>query len=1349
MLRRFDPTPLRRGRHRFDPADFGSFRFYDAGNHPHNADGSHPSIDLGGGGGGGSSPQGSWISVNQNGQPGYLNTITKEFIPKGAESEGQIPSFSQAANGNWGWFVENPDGSMRMVKQATIDQINSYGYFSDGKGGWTYDPARGQPPPTATGPKPLTQSWVEQPDGSRQLTVYYEDGTKKVLDTVAPGAATPQTQILTRANGSKALINSQTGAVIAELSGPSVATGSGGSSGGGGGSSGGGSAGNYSSSTSDIGPVQDKLQRDKMAEDYKIFLMQHGLAESEATRKANEFAANLAFNKEEAIRRSEIDLGKLGLSEVEIGNQRDKWEGELGLNYERLGFEYEQLGVQDSLQRDKMGLDYTTFLMQHGLAKDEATRKGNEFSATLSFNKEEAARRQMLDLAKLGLTEVELGNQRAKWEGELGLGFGRLGLDTELGRGRLGLDYAELDLARELGLGKLGLEGELGRGRLGLDTELGRAKFASAAEQLALERELGKGKLSLGHAEVGQRAAASAAQAASEAARLGLDTELGRGRLGLDTNRLGLDRNRLGLDAAEAFVQAISSSNPLAATAMWEAGGGNLMNAYRTGATAITPEMLAVASEILATGRANTATAQPFAPGVAPPQALAPQSGSSQTFALQSFAPQGDPSQPYTPQPFADRAYIPAPGGPGASESSGPSWTPGTGMPGAGWGPGASGGGGGGIWQWTQAAIQAALAANPNSPGGAASSSGEMPPWSPTGTPYAPNWSRPPTGGQTGSGGGIAARTRAAIQAALAANAAAGTSLSPASSTAGGTPGSPPNVTQPGAPPPYVYATPGMGPDTNQGGPSGTRPPPLNPPPWSIGPYRRAPQTPAEEAELAAYQTAMQAAKPPIVPSTGTAITDPDPRIMHGDAAGSLDPGTLEALDIMQREQATQDALSIANNNAGYKQLPGGGYAMARGGMTNEPTFITGDAPRRDMFEGRPNPEMIVNPTNAPIGVVPLRNEDHAARILALIRQRLTAQRQMQQPQPPRYAWGTAWDSRTPMQPQPLPVTSGGNWGNIGSSTVGPAPTPAPEYPQTNVGIPGRDSLGTSRGSLSAVPTNDQSLFASLPPSLQQLIPQGRSRTFNPNPVIPPNPPVMQYPSIPLNAGGRGIGTTSGRGTEPTTGGPLPPEVPQTGGGSPMYDPAMAAAIANEARRNIPVPAPPISVLAPGPWVPPRPTMPIASNPPPMAGPMPAPVSSTSWGQPGNISPGPGVPQSPQSSSWTQPASAPPPIAAPVAPPSSSWTQPPGTATGPVTSYPGQPTYNPLQNDPQSLFNFRQGSYVPNINRLALYRGPQYIRDVYSQGWQNRTGAPAQGWLDELYRFRPRGLSRSGISLGI
>lgn len=658
-------------------------------------------------------------------------------------------------------------------------------------------------------------------------------------------------------------------------------------------------------------------------------------------------------------------------------------------------------------------------------------------------------------------------------------------------------------------------------------------------------------------------------------------------------------------------------------------------------------------------------------------------------------------------------------------------WTPGTGMPGAGWNAGGGGGGGGGsIMDRTQAAIQAALTSNPNAPGGAASSSWEVPPSPATGTPYSPSWSRPPTGGGTGSGGSIAARTRAAAIAALAANAAAGTSSSTSSPSAGGTPGGPPNATQPQAPPPYEYATPGMGPDTNQGAARHRSMPPQPPAWYTGGGVRNMNLTPAQQSEWDAYEQTRSAWG--------------DPRNAPPNPLGERPSDEwLAQFDQPVTGQYTPPMATVS---------PKPTLVMARGGMTTEPVFISGDSPQSNMFEGRPNPEMVFNPTGAPMSVVPLRNEDHAARVLALIRQRLTARRQMQQP--PRFAWGTAWGGTNTAQPVPLSqeqqpgsiwsrtqgipasqeaAPSGTTWtGNTDASSAGTpvsggsnweAPTPA--YPQTNVGIPGRGSL------------------AAAPPVVPQIPP-----TIGSRPALPPNPPPTVYPSIPLTAGNRGMGTTSGRGTEPTTGGPLPPEVPQTGAGSPMYDPILAAIIANEARRNIPAPNnPPVMgvpmpapVASPPVWTPPVTAQPFADR-----AYIPAP-----WTQPTSAVPNPPASAVPSPVTfWTQPASVTPPIVQSALPSVPTWTQPSGVATGPVTSYPGQPTYNPIQNDPQSLFDFRQGSYVPNINRLALYRGPQYIRDVYAQGWQNRTGAPAQGWLDELFRFRPRGLSRSGITLGI
>ena len=87
-------------------------------------------------------------------------------------------------------------------------------------------------------------------------------------------------------------------------------------------------------------------------------------------------------------------------------------------------------------------------------------------------------------------------------------------------------------------------------------------------------------------------------------------------------------------------------------------------------------------------------------------------------------------------------------------------------------------------------------------------------------------------------------------------------------------------------------------------------------------------------------------------------------------------------LQTQQQPQVTQQVSQPAppptttGNTAGYdawvaagaKPSDIGKYAFAHGGMTQEEQFITGDP----QTSGIPNPELISNPTNAPIGVTPM-----------------------------------------------------------------------------------------------------------------------------------------------------------------------------------------------------------------------------------------------------------------------------------------------------------------------------------------------------------------------------------------
>jgi hypothetical protein len=108
---------------------------------------------------------------------------------------------------------------------------------------------------------------------------------------------------------------------------------------------------------------------------------------------------------------------------------------------------------------------------------------------------------------------------------------------------------------------------------------------------------------------------------------------------------------------------------------------------------------------------------------------------------------------------------------------------------------------------------------------------------------------------------------------------------------------------------------------------------------------------------------------------------------------------------------------------------------LAMGGTTRAPMMITGD-PQRD---GRPNPEIIHNPTGAPISVTPMRNMGGLPRPNAMAMQHANPMARFMRPMPmmrmgglPRYAYGT-YDK----------PTTGGSTTDFSNTTNVPT-TPAP-----------------------------------------------------------------------------------------------------------------------------------------------------------------------------------------------------------------------------------------------------------------------------------------------------------------
>lgn len=241
-------------------------------------------VDLGLDGNGGS-------SAIAYGTLDYGNVIPGKIAQMGSNGKwvviGNMPTaqsgpvtLSQDASGNWGWFEEMPDGSMQWRKQASVNEINQLGWYPDGKGGWTYSPG-GLPKPEDPRPN-ATQQF---PDGS----IWALDPiTKQPLFQIA--AARP------------------------------TGVGSGSSGGGGGGGGGGGYVStrtggfdNTNTNISEIGPVNERLQRDQMAQQYKMMLEQLGFSREQLAEQMRQFNANLAFNQAEAERQFGLAKSRLGM----------------------------------------------------------------------------------------------------------------------------------------------------------------------------------------------------------------------------------------------------------------------------------------------------------------------------------------------------------------------------------------------------------------------------------------------------------------------------------------------------------------------------------------------------------------------------------------------------------------------------------------------------------------------------------------------------------------------------------------------------------------------------------------------------------------------------------------------------------------------------------------------------------------------------------------------------------------------------------------------------------------------------------------------------------------------------
>lgn len=271
---------------------------------------------------------GKWY---QTGSPGNL---IREAM--GAAQKPSYPTFfSQGSDGVFGWYAETPSG-MVLVKQATLDDLDAYG-FSD------YMPDGSKRPASAGKITSGAEKTIEVSPGVYQDQRW--DGTQ--WNNVGPTYSKTEKEKddLYPVNMGDVIIwfDKKTGQPVnrTDVGGSAAGGVGGGSSGGGGGGGGGGGT-----SVSDIGPVSDKLQRDKMAQEYEMFLLQHGLDKDIAAQKAEEFRLTLEFNKDQAFKQWELEAARLGLDETSIQNQRDKWESELGLGYARLGLDKNKLGIE-------------------------------------------------------------------------------------------------------------------------------------------------------------------------------------------------------------------------------------------------------------------------------------------------------------------------------------------------------------------------------------------------------------------------------------------------------------------------------------------------------------------------------------------------------------------------------------------------------------------------------------------------------------------------------------------------------------------------------------------------------------------------------------------------------------------------------------------------------------------------------------------------------------------------------------------------------------------------------------------------------------------------------------------
>ena len=356
-------------------------------------------------------------------------------------------------------------------------------------------------------------------------------------------------------------------------------------------------------------------------------------------------------------------------------------------------------------------------------------------------------------------------------------------------------------------------------------------------------------------------------------------------------------------------------------------------------------------------------------------------------------------------------------------------------------------------------------------------------------------------------------------------------------------------------------------------------------------------------------------------------------------------------------------------------------------GFVNDPMMVTGDAPATNPAAGGAKPEIIVNPTNAPIGVIP-HNETRS-----MLGQTATTGGSTRQQRPwltrptmrglQRYAEGT--------RPYDQYLSDGGAQAY---AVGGTREAPVYEYLAVNdpTAVGGTAPVYESPRVQPPAPATD-------PARSTPLTDSGNTGTsisspaLNPPSGMPtaapePSPSVWPHPTWPTAPS-----TTPTLGPRPTTGIPWDPNNPELLPGNEW--------------------------VYTGPWA-----QQVGWQPPP--------------------GPGYGYEQRPIGGTSTK--------------------QPPTPASPIGANVPGHGGYgvNPLTDAQlgvtpgdiptmEEVLGLRQGTQVPNIdwNNIAFWDENPVIRDMYFSGLQGLKGLPEAGTRWEADRLRMRGLSGSGLALGV